>query len=1085
MSKQPGSFDPKKHFASVPTQQGKVQQDSDWNKGGAGRPPGGRVRRDSDWNSGNAGGNLGRRRWLLAVGGGLIVLAAVGGLLLAWRVGPLLAFRAMSGPVANVVTPWQGSVVALHSTVGVTGEGTSGNGIHELQLWVNGQQWASKVFEIPLDMATATWGWTPSGEGEHLLVVKAIASSGETAESETVHVLAAMAADVRFPMTYAVEPGDRLETVAQNYETSVQDIVDSNPGLDPAAPLSPGQPLTVPVPVPNQPEAFPEGGFDPAPPAGETKPEPGASLPETVSDYMQAVGPQVDFQWRDFQLLDGKLAPNQPVEKIYLYVSVDDAHWQRIPADEHNYLVAPGGVFDLKPLLQPILDQAGGASVKVALEVWAWRDGSLVFLGSYYGNLSASDGGLQLLPTGITDLQALDYVYLGIKHYTKAFSITAAQPAMDREFHWTSSVPGVTYGLWQVSTQGFPPGSSLNPPGLIQQGVSTAANGGFTIDFHDYFVKPSDGGDLFGGFSDYFQKQFDAMLGNTPPTQTLNSWQPHFFVVRVIPMSGSPLAGDPAAKVAGAASTVVFVYYQPFGNPYKPNLDPQGPVYQATILSFEPYRPADPDYSACFVSTYDVRDCHAIVPGLYSISSTDLNYPNAAVTPEQYQQCKVIIPKGNPSCGCPGVSCSGSSSSCSAWDPTTYGDCFQDLGEWAAGALQDSYDFFSGLYNKAVAFVKEWAAKLNPLCIQAKLAAKEFGGESVTEEDVSDVCQAATDIAVTAVQIYFGLPPSLPNSEQFVDEGLDYAISLTASQMGIDCNPQCVALLKKGFTAATSGENLLSAGMDVGASMAIDELSEAGYKWCDAKCRSSDPSGSLGQGHAGGTLGHLTRTGSAADRQQPERLQLPLRPGLPRRTGKGTQGGRRRGPDGRRLRRPAETGSALSARSARRRPAGRRPRVALPALGVGQRPAGGHGTVRFADLQLRRQHRQRHPDHRFAVRGTRARVADLGAREVGHDPDRAGTPILRLAPGNGRGRGPGRPGADSVRRRERLPSVRDSDHAGERGLGEYRSFHNRCRYGWLAAAVLRIDDRNQGHRAGLHHDRRRRPGATVRRRGYR
>ena len=46
----------------------------------------------------------------------------------------------------------------------------------------------------------------------------------------------------------------------------------------------------------------------------------------------------------------------------------------------------------------------------------------------------------------------------------------------------------------------------------------------------------------------------------------------------------------------------VFVWYQPFGNPYKPNLDPKGPVYQATILSFDPYRPADPKYSACFLS---------------------------------------------------------------------------------------------------------------------------------------------------------------------------------------------------------------------------------------------------------------------------------------------------------------------------------------------------------------------------------------------------------------------------------------------------------------------------------------------------
>jgi len=717
--------------------------------------------------------------------------------------------------------------------------------VRELQLWVNGQQWASKIFEVPLDKGSATWGWTPSGEGEHLLGVKVISAVGETAESETVRVLAAMAADVRFPMIYAVEPGDSLETLAQNYETSVQDIVDSNPGLDPTAPLILGQPLTVPVPVPNQPESFPEGSFDPAPPAGEAKPAPGGTLQETVSDYLQAMGPLVDFQWRDFQLSDGKLTPNQPVEKIYLYVSVDDAHWQRIPAGEHDYLFAPGGVFDLKPLLQPILDQAGGASVKVALEVWAWRDGGLVFLGSFYGKLTASDAGPQLLPTGSTDLEALDYVYLGIKHYTKAFSITAAQPAMDRDFHWTSSVPEATFGLWQVSTQAFPPGTSLSPPGLIHQGISSAGNGTFTLDFDDYFTKPEGGiWDAVGGVGDYIGQAVEDALGNPKPTQTFNPWLSRFFLVRVIPMSGSPLSGDPAAKIAGPASNPIFVWYQPFGNPYKPSADPHGPVYQATILSFEPYRPADPKYSACMLLAYEYRDCRQqIASGQDYLSSSQYSSISAVNAEELFkkwgipfsvfQTCPVTIPKGTQSCGCPGVSCSGGGSC--GWNLA----CHLNKGlNSLAGAFGEAWDYFSGLYNDAVAFVKEWAAKLNPLCIQAKVAAKVAGGEKVTVSDVESICAAATDIAVTAVQIYFGLPPSLPNSEQFMDEGLDYAISLTASQMGIDCNPQCVALLKKGFTAATSGENLLSAGMDVGASMAIDELTEAGYKWCDAKCRS-------------------------------------------------------------------------------------------------------------------------------------------------------------------------------------------------------------------------------------------------------
>ncbi|HSB90317.1 MAG TPA: LysM domain-containing protein [Anaerolineales bacterium] len=853
--KKPEPIDPKKRFTSVGMQPGQVQQDSDWNRGGSGRSRrrAGSVEQDSDWNSAKG---RGLRRWLLPAGG-LVVVAAVlvGGLVLARRYGPLLAFRALSGPVANIVTPVQGTVVALHSTVGVTGEGTSGKGIRELQLWVNGQQWASKVFEVPLDQASSTWGWTPSGEGEHLLVVKAIAASGETAESETVRVLAAMAADVRFPANVVAQPGDSLESLAQNYETSAQDIVNSNPGLDPAAPLSPGQTLTVPIPVPNQPEVAPEGGFDPAPPAGEVKPEPGASLQQVAGDYLQAVGAQVASGWRDFKIANGTITPNQPVEKIFLYVSVDDAHYQRIPANEHDYLVSPSGTFDVKPLLQPLLDQSGLDQIKVNMEVWAWRGGSLVFLGSYYGKLTVSDSGPQLTPSSSTELQAVDYVYLSKKFYTQSFAITSAQLSNVREFHWTTSVPGVTYALWQVSTQAFPPGTSLNPPGLIHQGVSSVTNGTFSLRFQDYFTSSqSGGGGLFGDAGDLFdgaQDWFDSLQGKKPPTQTFNLFQPRFFLVRVIPMTGSPLLGDSAAQIAGPASIPVFVYYQWAGNPYKPGLEPNGPVYQATILSFTPLQPADPDYHACFVSTFEVRDCHNVIPGAYQVNSYNVGngavVNGKAITPAQFQQCTLIVPKGQESCGCPGVSCSGSSSSCGEISLDGFSDCLSDFGSWAAGALQDAYNFVSGWYNKAVAFVKEWAAKLNPLCIQAKMAAAQFGGDTVTEGDVEDVCQAATDIAVTAVQIYFGIPPSLPNFDQIMDEGLDYAISITATQLGIDCNPQCVALLKKGFSAAASGENLYQAGLDVGASMAAGKL---GFP-CDAQCQNIVKAGVQGKASFG------------------------------------------------------------------------------------------------------------------------------------------------------------------------------------------------------------------------------------------
>jgi hypothetical protein len=82
---------------------------------------------------------------------------------------------------------------------------------------------------------------------------------------------------------------------------------------------------------------------------------------------------------------------------------------------------------------------------------------------------------------------------------------------------------------------------------------------------------------------------------------------------------------------------------------------------------------------------------------------------------------------------------------------------------------------------------------------------------------------------------YFGLPPSLPEFDKLMDEGLDYAIGIAASQMGIECNKQCRDLLKEGFQAVASGENLLDKGLELGASMAADELRDLGYD-CDAQC---------------------------------------------------------------------------------------------------------------------------------------------------------------------------------------------------------------------------------------------------------
>jgi len=89
---------------------------------------------------------------------------------------------------------------------------------------------------------------------------------------------------------------------------------------------------------------------------------------------------------------------------------------------------------------------------------------------------------------------------------------------------------------------------------------------------------------------------------------------------------------------------------------------------------------------------------------------------------------------------------------------------------------------------------------------------------------------------VTAVMTYFGLPPSLPDFDKLADEGLDYAIGIATSEMGFECNKQCRDLIKKGFKAVSSGENLFQAGLDLGADMAAKELDKIGVN-CDQKCK--------------------------------------------------------------------------------------------------------------------------------------------------------------------------------------------------------------------------------------------------------
>jgi hypothetical protein len=126
--------------------------------------------------------------------------------------------------------------------------------------------------------------------------------------------------------------------------------------------------------------------------------------------------------------------------------------------------------------------------------------------------------------------------------------------------------------------------------------------------------------------------------------------------------------------------------------------------------------------------------------------------------------------------------------------PAPYQPKEKSFWEKVAGVIEDVVDFVSDLYNKLTDFIVDLAAKLNPLCAQAKLVADP--------NDVDKVCKFVAKLAVEAGKAYLGLPPSLPNYDDLTNLGKDYVVKVAAEQLestGVPCPKECQDLIRKGI----------------------------------------------------------------------------------------------------------------------------------------------------------------------------------------------------------------------------------------------------------------------------------------------
>ncbi len=264
----------------------------------------------------------------------------------------------------------------------------------------------------------------------------------------------------------------------------------------------------------------------------------------------------------------------------------------------------------------------------------------------------------------------------------------------------------------------------------------------------------------FAGTAHDVPVDFHALANPGTGPVRLHKPPPAIFYVRIVPVVA------PGTKVfAGTPSNVVKVYYGATPPPQPPlKLPSTSPpnLFDVKLVSFTPPDFANPNRWGCVVITgYDAN----------TDSATKGLYPLGERCPPDYRG------KGH--------------------DITSFGD----LVDAATGGLTDLWDWVSKEYSGLKKLAVDIAMNYTPFGLQCKAAAEALGGK-----DAAGYCRAAAEIGVNAGMAALGLPPSIPNYNELVDQGVDAAVDLAADQIteetGIPCVGPCQEALKKGLGAA-------------------------------------------------------------------------------------------------------------------------------------------------------------------------------------------------------------------------------------------------------------------------------------------
>lgn len=359
-----------------------------------------------------------------------------------------------------------------------------------------------------------------------------------------------------------------------------------------------------------------------------------------------------------------------------------------------------------------------------------------------------------------------------------ADNLDVTEPAESvRQFRWQSEIPGITGGILQVSTQQFPKQgeraeSCLAPPGLLHSDSFDARarvwNAAPRVNFHALALRFAAGGNDRSGTLAAFE------IGAP-------------FYVRVVPLAGrTPLcdsiADGPAPWVLLAKVHKKTIKPRPGqgGGP------PKGPdVHLGWGTTFQPS--VSYSHPKLNETRYRVVRDHYLEPADVKWTTKIVGGISLPVAPKDYFGYQFIIYSD-------GAIHAGTTLQRGAWLytwPGSGGFTVWDVFEAGAKLVTGVVDALGFVVNKASEIYEDAQQAV------VKVATQAIQATGIVTCNPGSACEKLVQGALTTGLTAMGMPPSLPNWDELVDQGFEYMAYQVASQAGVQNVPGATELTKE------------------------------------------------------------------------------------------------------------------------------------------------------------------------------------------------------------------------------------------------------------------------------------------------